>query len=278
MLAAVAQLTSTANLKRNCTIACNLIKRAADAKAKIVFLPEATDFIATRDRVQELSEPLDKPLGFVESIRKQSKESGIWCNVGVHEAACTPHGEQLIDDRGEIVARYRKLHLFDVSISGGTHIMESGTTIRGEEIVDPVSTPVGSLGLMTCFDLRFPELSLSLRRRGAELLCYPSAFTVKTGKAHWETLLRARAIETQCYVFAAAQCGVHAEGRESYGHSLIIGPFGDILASVDSEPGVDVDVDDGVIATAEIDLPWLEQVRREIPLWQQRRHDLYSEL
>ncbi|GAA5899385.1 carbon-nitrogen hydrolase family protein [Sporobolomyces salmoneus] len=279
MLAAVGQLCSTSNVARNTKIACDLISRASKANASLLFLPEATDFIAPRDRVKELSQSLDQPGGFVETLRKQARDSRIWVNVGVHEKG--PEAENgrcyntnlLIDDQGEVVERYRKLHLFDVAITGGTHIMESNTTIKGDRIVDPVATPIGKLGLTTCFDIRFPELSLSLRRRGAELLCYPSAFTVKTGKAHWETLLRARAIETQCYVFAAAQAGEHSPGRASYGHSLIIGPFGEILASIDNDS--DSGSDEGRLITAEIDLPALEQIRKEIPLWDQRRNDLY---
>ncbi|GAA5877284.1 hypothetical protein JCM16303_006228 [Sporobolomyces ruberrimus] len=250
MLTAVGQLCSTSNVSRNLAVARDLIKQAAKANAKVLFLPEATDFIAPREQVKDLSENLEHPGGFVEGVRKQAKESGVWINIGVHERG--PDDENgrcyntnlLIDDRGDIVSSYRKVHLFDVAITGGTHIMESSTTIRGNEIVPPRRTPAGKLGLATCFDLRFPELSLSLRRKGAEIISYPSAFTVKTGKAHWETLLRARAIETQCYVFAAAQA----------------------------------EADEGAIATAEVDLESLHQIRREIPLWEQRRNDVYPEL
>ncbi|GAA5957436.1 hypothetical protein JCM3765_001137 [Sporobolomyces pararoseus] len=284
MLAAVGQLCSTSNVSRNIKIACDLISQSSRAGARILFLPEATDFIAPRDQVKELSQSLDQPGGFVEAVREQARASRIWLNVGVHEKGPKEENGRcyntnlLIDDKGEIVESYRKLHLFDVAITGGTHILESNTTIRGEQIVEPVTTPIGKLGLMTCYDLRFPELSLSLRRRGAELLCYPSAFTVKTGKAHWETLLRARAIETQCYVFAAAQAGTHAPGRESFGHSLVIDPFGKVLGSIDEDPSGSLAAGEARFVTAEVDLPALEQIRKEIPLWDQRRTDVYPAL
>ncbi|GAA5922750.1 carbon-nitrogen hydrolase family protein [Sporobolomyces koalae] len=306
-LAAVGQLCSNVSVSRNSKIACDLIRQAGAKGVQILFLPEATDFIAPADQVKHLSQSIDQPGGFVEIIRKQARDSNVWLNLGIHEKG-PAEGEDsgrcyntnlLIDDRGEIVSSYRKLHLFDVAITGGTHILESRTTIRGARPVPPAPTPVGTLGLMTCYDLRFPELSLSLRRQGAQLLCYPSAFTVKTGKlyvfrsrirlssrltcfmkihagkAHWETLLKARAIESQCYVFAAAQFGTHAPGRESFGHSLIVGPFGDVLAAIDTPQD---SLDEGILATAEVDLSALEQIRQEMPLWDQRRFDVYPEL
>lgn len=132
-----------------------------------------------------------------------------------------------------------------------------------------VDSPVGKLGLCTCYDLRFPEQSLLLRQKGSQILAYPSAFTLKTGAAHWEVLLRARAIETQCYVVAAALKGKHHSKRESYGHSMIVDPWGTVISRCR-------DTDEDTFAVGDIDLKYLEKVRLEIPVLSHRRHDVYS--
>lgn len=209
-----------------------------------------------------------------------------------------------INEHGNITQRYQKIHLFDVEIKDGPVLKESKSVEKGMEIVPPFETSLGKIGSMICFDvgllphilseystnqtsllttsntclqflltnlqLRFPEISLRLRRQGAEILTYPSAFTVPTGKAHWEILLRARAIETQSYVIAAAQVGKHNEKRVSYGHSLIIDPWGTVLADLGGK------ADEPEIATAEIDHDLLRKVRMEVPLL--RRTDIYPEL
>jgi predicted amidohydrolase len=181
-----------------------------------------------------------------------------------------------IDATGTITQQYQKLHLFDVEIKDGPNLKESNSVERGPRIEDPFPTGVGKVGHLICFDLRFPEPSLALRNRGAQIITYPSAFTVPTGKAHWETLLRARAIETQSYVIAAAQCGAHNEEgtRRSYGHGMIVDPWGKVVAELggeDDEKGRGLDV--GEIAVAEINLEYLEKVRKEVPLL--RRTDVY---
>ncbi|CAD7952404.1 unnamed protein product [Amoebophrya sp. A25] len=148
----------------------------------------------------------------------------------------------IVDDSGAIRALYRKIHLFDVAIPNGPVLLESRYTIPGcfssDNVIVVPDTPIGNIGLTTCYDLRFPELYTTLRERGAEVLLVPSAFTVPTGRAHWHLLLQARAVETQCFVLAAAQCGRHNEKRESFGHALAVGPWGDVLA----DAGSDVDV------------------------------------
>ncbi|NXC47216.1 NIT1 amidase, partial [Penelope pileata] len=168
---------------------------------------------------------------------------------------------------GRRVAAYRKAHLCDVELPGRVCMRESAFTNAGTQLLPPVSTPAGKLGLSICYDLRFPEISLALRRAGAEILTYPSAFTVTTGSAHWEVLLRARAIETQCYVVAAAQSGQNHEGRSSYGHTLVADPWGTVVAQCGDGPG---------LCYAQIDLGYLHRVRQEIPVHSHRRPDLYG--
>lgn len=159
-------------------------------------------------------------------------------------------------------------------------MQESKTTEPGSALTSPFQTTVGKVGLLVCFDLRFPEPSLALRRMGAELVTYPSAFTVPTGQAHWEVLLRARAIETQAYVVAAAQIGRHNEGRASYGQSMVVDPWGRIVAQcqkveIGEEPRAAGEVEPE-ICVAEVDLGMLEKMRKEVPL--KRRFDVYPEV
>eukprot|EP00903_Cladosiphon_okamuranus_P010756 g10163.t2 len=169
----------------------------------------------------------------------------------------------IISGRGEIEAAYRKIHLFDVDIPGGPVLMESLYTQAGQEMSVCEGSPAGSLGLSTCYDLRFPEMYACLAK-SSQVVLVPSAFTVPTGRAHWEVLLRARAIETQAYVIASAQVGQHNEKRTSYGHSLIVDPWGEVLADAGGE-------DSPCIRTAEIDLSRVSQVRSSMPIQQHRR-------
>ena len=246
VLAAVAQLKSTGIIADNLAQSVSIIRSAARAGAKAIFLPEATDFIAPTAAVAELTRSSDN-VDFVRGIQSAAKEASVWVSVGIHEPPSTQQDEQdklenngrlrcyntqlLIDQRGEISQKYRKLHLFDVDIKGGLKILESDSTIKGSSLVAPTQTAIGKVGLLTCYDLRFPEPSLSLRRQGAQIITYPSAFTFRTGAAHWETLLRARAIETQSYVLAAAQVGAHdGTKRVSWGHAMIVDPWGSVIA------------------------------------------------
>ncbi|GAA5924988.1 hypothetical protein JCM3775_006336 [Rhodotorula graminis] len=285
MLAAVGQICSTNNVSRNAALCTSLIRRAAAARCALLYLPEAADFIANADQVPLLSEPLDSS-PFVRRVRQQAKDCAIWVGVGVHEKATEDkcyNTNLLISPDGEIAQAYRKLHLFDVKPTGpaGGVMLESKTTIQGDKLLDPVDTPIGKVGLLTCYDLRFPEVGLALRRRGAQVLCYPSAFTLNTGAPHWEVLLRARAIENQCYVLAPAQIGQHSPSRQTFGHALIVDPWGAVVAQASDRPpkfpppDEGVDDDAGTFVMADVDLEWLEQMRREMPLWDQRRGDVY---
>jgi deaminated glutathione amidase len=185
-----------------------------------------------------------------------------------------------IDANGAIAHRYQKLHLFDVDLRpDGPVLKESDSVEPGMKIVPPVDTCVGKLGLLICFDLRFPELSLSLKRQGAQTLVYPSAFTVPTGKLHWEVLLRARAIECQSWVIAAAQCGRHNGKRVSYGDSIVISPRGEVVGRLDRVVDGDEEIEGGrtpELLVCDIDLELEQTVRREMPLL--RRTDVYPEV
>ncbi|KAF2018857.1 carbon-nitrogen hydrolase [Aaosphaeria arxii CBS 175.79] len=283
IIAAVGQICSTSSMAHNLRQCRQLIQKASSAGAKALFLPEASDYIASNAAATvSLCEPVEKS-EFVIGLQQDAQTYKLPIHVGVHEP--TEDGKKVkntllwIDENGKIAHRYQKLHLFDVEIKDGPILKESNSVEKGKRIEDPFSTALGKVGSLICFDLRFPEPSLALRNRGAQIITYPSAFTVPTGKAHWETLLRARAIETQSYVIAAAQVGFHNEEktRRSYGHSMIVDPWGKVVAELggeEDEKGRGLDV--GEIALAELDLDQLEKVRREVPLL--RRTDVYPEM
>ncbi|CAO3654150.1 unnamed protein product [Cunninghamella echinulata] len=227
-ICSVAQFCATSAVEINKLICCQLIKKASQQGAKILFLPEASDFISeSKEQALSLTESLETS-SFVKSLRQSAKSENIWVSAGVHEK-CNGDSNKiinthlLINNHGDILETYQKVHLFDVDIKDGPRLLESELTKQGDKLVPPIETPIGRLGLQICYDLRFSELSILQRRQGADILSFPSAFTIKTGQAHWETLLRARAIETQSYVCAAAQIGQHNSKRASFGNSMIIG-------------------------------------------------------
>ncbi|KAK3998064.1 carbon-nitrogen hydrolase [Cladorrhinum sp. PSN332] len=271
---AVGQLTSTASMTHNLRQCQVLVKKAVQAGAKALFLPEATDYIGSSP---EETIALVKPVAsseFVLGLREEARREKLPIHVGVHEPGIDSNKVKntvlWINDQGEIAHRYQKLHLFDVDIKNGPVLKESRSVERGSQIQPPFDTPFGKVASTICFDLRFPEISIALKRMGADIITYPSAFTVPTGKAHWEILLRARAIETQSYVVAAAQVGRHNEKRVSYGHSIIVDPWGAVLADLGGKS------EEPEIATAEIDHELLKKVRMEMPL--NRRTDVYLEI
>jgi deaminated glutathione amidase len=187
--------------------------------------------------------------------------------VGVHEPSDNPKSDRIkntllwIDEKGEIANRYQKLHLFDFERPDRPPMKESNTTEPGNEILPPFDTALGKVGSMICFDLRFPETSLALTRQKADILLYPSAFTVPTGKAHWLPLLKARAIECQAYVIAAAQVGQHNARRTSYGHSVVIDPWGGVVSELSGEKQEEPE-----FIIADIDLGFVQKTRRDMPL------------
>ncbi|KAJ5823298.1 hypothetical protein N7447_005638 [Penicillium robsamsonii] len=273
VLAAVGQLCATSNITSNLAQCKVLVRKAVAAGAKVLFLPEASDYIASSGEQSYSLAQSEERASFVSSLQIDAKEHHIHINVGIHEVASETRLKNSliwIDDKGTITQNYQKVHLFDVDIKDGPVLKESASVQPGQQIPRPFETPIGRVGLSICFDLRFPEMSLALRRQNAEIITYPSAFTVPTGKAHWEPLLRARAIETQSYVIAAAQAGPHNEKRRSYGHSVIISPWGEVVAKLGDEH------QEPHIATADIDLDLVAKIRREMPLL--RRTDLYPEI
>ncbi|QSZ30428.1 hypothetical protein DSL72_004951 [Monilinia vaccinii-corymbosi] len=240
-----------------------------------LFLPEATDYITTPGTPGPSSLSLALPTSkspFVLGLQASAREHSIAINVGIHvpnaEGSKVLNRSIWIDERGDIVGSYDKLHLFDYAAAG---LRESDGVEAGREIGTPVESVVGRIGLLICFDLRFPEPALALRKRNAQILTYPSAFTVPTGKLHWEILLRARAIETQSYVVAAAQVGSHNEKRTSYGHSMVIDPQGRVVLDMGEEGE-----EGGRLGVVGIDLEMVGVTRERMPLV--RRTDVYPEL
>lgn len=284
-IAAVGQICSTASMAHNLKQCRQLVAKAASAGAKALFLPEASDYIgSSASETVSLAKSVQDS-EFVLGLQDEARAAKLPINVGIHEPA--EGGAKVkntliwIDERGDIVQRYQKLHLFDVDIKGGPTLKESQSVEKGAEILPPFDTPVGHVGMTICFDLRFPEISLSLRRQGAQVLLYPSAFTVPTGRAHWEPLLRARAVETQSYVIAAAQSGFHNEKRCSYGHSVVISPWGEVLADLGGFDSLEGYNEVGrqpppALALVDLDLGFVEKVRAEMPLL--RRTDVYPEI
>ena len=267
-LAACIQLNGSSDMDRNLRVTEGLIRKAAAAGATLVATPEATTYLGPHDRKALLAEPVDGPTHT--RLGALAAELGITLVVGsVAERWEPPEGGApdrsynttlVFGPDGERLATYRKVHLFDVDLreAGGVTFRESATTARGTEPV-AVDTPAGRLGLSICFDLRFPEHFRALTDAGAEIMLVPAAFTLMTGMDHWHTLLRARAIETQSWVLAPAQWGAHDDGglRRSYGHSLIIDPWGTIVAECGAGEG---------LCLAEIDLARVSDIRRRIPM------------
>lgn len=242
------------------------VHEAAAGNAAMLFTPEMSGML-DRDRERALSKARAQDDDDVlAAVRAAAKQAGIWVHLG--SLALKGEGGKLvnrgfvIDDRGEIRARYDKIHLFDVDLPTGESWRESAMYQAGNEAVVVPDTPVGKLGLTICYDLRFPALFERLSEAGAEVIALPAAFTVPTGRAHWQVLLRARAIEAELFVAAAAQAGRHEDGRETYGHSLVVDPWGELVLEMGGEPG---------LGFAEINLARIADVRARIPVHQHRR-------
>jgi nitrilase len=267
-------MTSSHVVADNLAVAGKLLRQAKDAGAEVACLPENFAFIGLRDVDKRAIAEVDGDGPVQQFLSDTARKLKLWIlggtiNIRVATDGRVANTSLLIDSDGKRVARYDKIHLFDVTIPGRTEsYRESDTVVRGDRIV-VADTPVGRLGMSVCYDMRFPELYRDLVARGAEWLAMPAAFTVPTGKAHWETILRARAIENLCYVVAPAQAGTHTSGRETYGDTLIVDYWGLILGRIEHGVGV---------VTAEIDLAKQTETRINFPALLNRRLGERSDL
>lgn len=260
-LAAVVQLQSTVDKAVNCRTAADLIRQAAGRGAQFVATPETTPFLGSAQETARSAEALDGPtcLFFADLARKLSIHLLLGSfNERSEQSYHSYNTSVLFGPSGDRLAVYRKMHLFDCELPNGLRFQESEAVLPGQTAV-VVPTPLARLGMSVCFDLRFGELYRRLVEMGADVLAIPSAFTSVSGRDHWEPLLRARAIESQCYVIAPGQWGRHDDSgaKESFGHSMIVDPWGQILAMVPDGPG---------FALAEIDLDRVSRIRRAMPL------------
>lgn len=264
MRAACIQMRSSDVVAENLRTASVLIREAHAKGAQFIATPENTSYMATGSRKLELARPEDRDEA-LPVFRALAEELRVWLLIGSLAIKVSDirvaNRSFLIAPDGAIAARYDKLHLFDVDLPSGERHRESATVEPGEEAV-AADLPWGKLGLSVCYDLRFPQLYRALAHAGAFLFTIPSAFTVETGQAHWHVLLRARAIENGAFVMAPAQGGKHANGRSTYGHSLIVSPWGEVLAEAGTEPCVIVaDIDPAQSADARARIPSLAHDR-----------------
>ena len=271
---AAVQMCSTEEIPANLSRASELVTAAARAGAQLIGLPENFAYLGSgQDHKLSIAETLtdlanqggDGPV--LSAMRRLARDNGVWLLLGgfperVAEApGKLANTSVLLDPEGNVKARYRKMHLFDVEIPGGHRFCESDAVQAGAEPV-VAETPWGGLGLTICYDLRFPELYRLLVQKGARILSVPAAFTRETGKDHWHVLLRARAIENLAYVFAPAQWGFHGGKRASYGHAMVVDPWGVILAECGERDG---------FALALVDLDYQDTARRNLPCLDHRR-------
>lgn len=262
--AACLQVNAGRDMAANIDTACAMVREARGRGADLVLMPENVSMMEWgRDNILgKARAEADHPA--LSAFRDVAREAGVWVHCGSLTVKLAnervANRTYVLDPAGEIVGRYDKIHMFDVDLGGGEVYRESATFQPGGQAV-VVETPWGGLGLSICYDLRFPHLYRTLAKAGARFLTVPSAFTRPTGQAHWEVLLRARAIETGCWVFAPAQTGEHA-GRQTWGHALIVTPWGEVVADAGDEPGiVYADVDTDAVGTARGKVPSLTHDR-----------------
>ena len=266
-IAAVIQMTSAPDVQQNMHTAFALLQQAAQRGAKLAALPENFLLMGMTEQ-DKFSIAEDEGQGPIQAwLAQTARQLNLWIVAGTIPlkvpnesrlaAAC-----MVVNAQGEVVTRYDKIHLFDVEVDDATGRYRESATLRPGQAAVLLDTPIGKVGLAICYDMRFPELFRQMSAQGAEVFIVPAAFTVPTGRAHWDVLLRARAIENLCYVLAPAQTGVHANGRETYGHSMIVHPWGEVMACQECDVGV---------LTAEIDLNQLHQHRRKFPVLTHRR-------
>lgn len=265
-IAACVQLNSSNDMRANLDKATQLIEQAAAQGAKLITLPENAFFMAaSREESFSVAAKFEEH-NAIHEMQALAKRLQVWLlfTLAVHsnDESKLYNRSVLIDDSGALNSFYDKIHLFDVDVKGDQIYRESENICAGNKAV-LAELPWGKMGMTICYDLRFPQLFRALAQKGALFLTVPAAFTYKTGEAHWHTLLRARAIENSCFVFAPAQCGLHPRNRQTYGHSLIINPWGKIIAEGS-------EAEEGII-TAEIDVQKVFDVRASLPSLQHDR-------
>lgn len=257
--AALVQLCSGRSVDKNVDDALALIREAAAGGAQYVQTPEVTTLMELETAKLFAAVEPEEGNTALQRFRDLAAELKIWLHIGSMPVKVAPdkiaNRAYVLTPEGSVAATYDKIHMFDVDLPGGESYRESKNYRAGDRAV-VAALPWGGLGLSICYDLRFPHLYRALAKSGAQFLSVPAAFTKVTGEAHWHTLLRARAIECQCFVFAAAQGGRHEHGRDTYGHSLIISPWGQILAEGGVQPGV---------IFADIELQAIEDARKRVP-------------
>ncbi len=257
---ACVQLTSTTDIDENIALSSALIREAHACGAQLIGLPEVVNLVQrSRKESAKVVKTQDEETA-LQAYRALAAELGVWLHTGslvikLLDDERNVNRSFLIDDKGAIAATYDKIHMFDVDLENGVSFRESKAFRPGDCAV-VAETPWGGLGMTVCYDVRFAYLYRALAKAGADILMVPAAFTRQTGKAHWHILLQARAIETGCFVVAAAQCGDHEDGRETYGHSLIVAPWGEVLADGGEAPGV---------VSAELDFARIEKARNMVP-------------
>ena len=269
MIVAVVQLNSQADVSQNLARASEFVRRARKRGAELVVLPENFAFmgeteeakLAVAERVEGEPGPITKALCALAKAERVAIVAGGMPELS-GDAARPFNTSLFVTPEGVVAGKYRKVHLFDVDLPDGTKALESGATSAGSEPAVVVPWSGASVGMSICYDLRFPEYFRRLSQGGADVITVPAAFTLTTGKDHWHVLLRARAIENQCFVLAAAQHGKHPRGRQTYGKSLIVDPWGAVLAEAGEGEG---------LAVAELDFAYLKRVRASLPCLTHRK-------
>ncbi len=253
-------MTTGPDIALNLTSVTKLVREAVTKGANYVLTPEITTLMENDRAKLFVATRYEEGNPAIAHFRSLARELKVWLHVGsmgiLKTAEKIANRALLISPEGVVTARYDKIHMFDVDLPNGEKYRESRNFAPGDTAV-VADLPWGKLGLTICYDMRFPGLYRALAQAGATMIAVPAAFTVPTGKAHWHTLLRARAIETQCFVFAAAQAGTHPNGRQTYGHSIVIGPWGEILAEADGESPM--------VIVADIDMAAVAEARGKVP-------------
>jgi predicted amidohydrolase len=267
MKIAAIQMCSSDKVNENLATAKKLIIEAVKGDAKLIVLPEMFAIMGKHDQ-DKLAIKEDLGHGEIQGfLAEQAKAHQVWIVGGTIPIACADKNKVraaclMYNPQGMMIARYDKIHLFDISLSEKDTYKESQTTEPGNKLV-VIDTPFGKIGLAVCYDIRFPEMFRALCNKGAEIILIPTAFTAKTGEAHWELLTRSRAVDGFCYVVGACQGGTHANGRQTYGNSMIVEPWGSIIAKL-------AGTESGVIYS-NIDLEHLRTIRKSIPIFEHQK-------